>query len=343
MRAVAVLAVVLFHMQTVETKYSGGDTLLPAFFEAGQLGVDLFFVISGFVMVTVTRGRFGGAGEIPRFLWHRLTRIYPTYWFYYALVLTVFLIQPSWVNSAQGNQADLWQSFLLYPTDRLPLVMVAWSLTHELWFYLVFALFMLGPESHLKYWLTIWACAIVASNLLLEVGTMPAPLRVVVHGYSLEFILGAGVAMLTTCDWTSRIHGFASILVAVAVGGLMLAWHYAECTSPGLSRAFAFGSVFALLVAALVISEKHADWCFPRVLTRVGDRSYTIYLSHILVLAVVGRAWAWSGASVDSLLDNVAACLLMLAAVLIFGRVGYDLVERPLLRLTQRIRRLDRR
>ena len=123
----------------------------------------------------------------------------------------------------------------------------------------------------------------------------------------------------------------------------MLAWHYAECTSPGLSRAFAFGSVFALLVAALVISEKHADWCFPRVLTRVGDRSYTIYLSHILVLAVVGRAWAWSGASVDSLLDNVAACLLMLAAVLIFGRVGYDLVERPLLRLTQRIRRLDRR
>jgi len=57
----------------VERKYSGGDRLLPDFLSFGQTGVDLFFVISGFVMVTVTQGRFGGIRELPRFLWSRIT------------------------------------------------------------------------------------------------------------------------------------------------------------------------------------------------------------------------------------------------------------------------------
>ena len=138
LRGFAVLGVVAFHSMSIEKKYSGGDLLLPDFLLLGQSGVDLFFVISGFVMVTVTMGRFVRDREMQRFLWGRFTRIYPTYWFYFFLTAVVYFIKPSWVNSLYGHQAELFTSFLLFPNQQ-PLVMVAWSLSHELWFYSIFA------------------------------------------------------------------------------------------------------------------------------------------------------------------------------------------------------------
>jgi peptidoglycan/LPS O-acetylase OafA/YrhL len=90
LRGIAALGVVAFHSLSIEQKYSNGDSLLPDFFRLGQSGVDLFFVISGFVMVTVTKERFKINGESMRFLWGRLSRIYPTYWFYFLLVGSIF-------------------------------------------------------------------------------------------------------------------------------------------------------------------------------------------------------------------------------------------------------------
>lgn len=58
LRGVAVLFVVLFHLVPIEQKYGGSKAILPSLFHYGTFGVDLFFVISGFVMVAVTRGRF---------------------------------------------------------------------------------------------------------------------------------------------------------------------------------------------------------------------------------------------------------------------------------------------
>lgn len=134
LRGVAALAVGAIHATAIERKYSAGDVLLPEWFRFGASGVDLFFVISGFVMVTVTRGRFGRINEVLRFLWGRVTRIYPTYWFYFFITLAVLLWQPSWVDTSLPQHVNLWASFLLLPTDTLPLVMVAWSLVNELWF-----------------------------------------------------------------------------------------------------------------------------------------------------------------------------------------------------------------
>ena len=62
-------------------------------------------------------------------------------WIYFILVTAIFLVKPSWVNASQGNQIDLVKFFLL-PSNQLPIVMAAWSLIHELWFYLIFALLL---------------------------------------------------------------------------------------------------------------------------------------------------------------------------------------------------------
>ena len=140
LRGIAVLSVVFFHLLTIEQKYGGSKTILPDLLQFGMFGVDLFFVISGFVMVTVTRGKFQILKQASRFIYHRAARIYPTYWVYSILVLIVFLLQPSWVNNSQGNQANILASFLLFPSQTLPLVMVGWTLIHEIYFYLVFIL-----------------------------------------------------------------------------------------------------------------------------------------------------------------------------------------------------------
>jgi exopolysaccharide production protein ExoZ len=173
LRGVAVLAVVAFHSMVVERKYSDGDSLLPDWLRFGESGVDLFFVISGFVMVTVTRGRFGRIREVTRFVWSRITRIYPTYWFYFLLTLSVLMVKPNWVNTSLGGQSNLLASFLLLPTDGLPLVMVAWSLIHELWFYLVFAVLLLFSERTLLLSLSCWAAAVVGINLFLDFSSVP--------------------------------------------------------------------------------------------------------------------------------------------------------------------------
>jgi peptidoglycan/LPS O-acetylase OafA/YrhL len=115
LRGIAVLAVVLFHFLYIEEKYGGSETLLPDVLQFGMIGVDLFFVISGFVMVTVTRGKFQIPKQAFRFIYHRLIRIYPIYWVYSLLLLIVYFIQPTWINNAQWNQVDILASFLLLP------------------------------------------------------------------------------------------------------------------------------------------------------------------------------------------------------------------------------------
>jgi Predicted acyltransferases len=209
---VAALAVVAFHAQFVEHKVAGSTVLLPEALRLGRTGVDLFFVISGFVMITVTRSRFG-PGEFPRFIWSRLTRIYPVYWFYFALFAAVFLIHPAWVNASQHHQFSWLHSFFLLPDPHLPLVMVGWSLIHELWFYLVFSLLLCLPRRWLPFELAVWALGIVVVACTVSLADLSPGLRVVAHPYTLEFIAGAFVALVYPRMRVRRLSG-AFILIA---------------------------------------------------------------------------------------------------------------------------------
>lgn len=142
-RGIAALAVVAYHASLTQVKYFSGVDVLPTFFSFGQFGVDLFFVISGFVMVLTTSAKHCALRESGKFLWNRFFRIYPTYWVYYLALVPVFLLLPGFVNSSEGGKVDLLTSFFLLPSSTLPLLLVAWTLTLEVWFYLVFAIILM--------------------------------------------------------------------------------------------------------------------------------------------------------------------------------------------------------
>ena len=130
-RGVAANLVVFSHLFFVESKYTAAG-VLPAFTLYGIAGVDLFFVLSGFIMVAVA-GRDIGPIE---FLWRRATRVYPTYWLISLAVLAVAIVAPAIVNSSIQVPISLWRSFLLIPDRTLPLLAVGWTLVHEMYFYL---------------------------------------------------------------------------------------------------------------------------------------------------------------------------------------------------------------
>ncbi|WP_144706695.1 acyltransferase family protein [Aminobacter sp. J44] len=109
-RGIAAWMVVAYHMLAIEKKYVSA-ALLPEIFAKGMLGVDVFFVISGFVMVHSTMGSPRGLPSAYHFLARRVIRVYPPYWFYSLLLVPVFLVAPQIINSAQGNDVSLLNSF----------------------------------------------------------------------------------------------------------------------------------------------------------------------------------------------------------------------------------------
>jgi peptidoglycan/LPS O-acetylase OafA/YrhL len=339
LRGVAVLGVVAFHSMSIEKKYSSGNLLLPDFLLLGQSGVDLFFVISGFVMVTVTMGRFARDREMLRFLWGRFTRIYPTYWFYFFLTAVVYFIKPSWVNSLYGHQTELLTSFLLFPNQQ-PLVMVAWSLSHELWFYSIFAVLLNVKERWLLPSLLVWGMIVAMVNVFATTAKLSAGIRVALHPYTLEFIIGALVAIFVVSECSRKISvrlSFMVIVILLVVGGPVV-YAFDILKEAGVLRVGVLGTLYGLLVLALAILEREKKFIVPRFLQSVGDMSYTVYLSHILILNAVGRLWAMANPGRSCLVDNMIFCLLMVASVVSYGWVGYRLVEQPISFVTHRLR-----
>lgn len=339
LRGIAVLFVVFFHLYIVEKKYSGFDTLLPDFLQFGMFGVDLFFVISGFVMVTITRGKFQTPRQSFIFLYHRAARIYPLYWVYTILALIVFLLQPAWVNSSQGNQVNILASFLLLPSDKLPLVQVGWTLIHEIYFYLVyFLIFLFLPERFLIYAIMGWGASVILLNL--SAASNNPFYHLAFHPLTIEFLGGCLLAMIYHKHEKSKVGG-GSQLAWIAVAALLVSVaghvqvHAISGVPPaGWWRVLLYGLPSLIIVYCLTNAER-GGFVFHSSIFQVGNASYSIYLSHLFTINVVGRIWKMF--SVERLFDNLIAISTALILVLLVGFMSYRLVETPLLKLSRKI------
>lgn len=334
LRGIAALLVAFAHLQVVEQRYGLGDPILPAWLDYGQASVDLFFVISGFVIATVTRAQFRSLPAAGHFLFQRATRIYPPYWLYSAIVLLVWLYRPGMVNAAQGHQINILASFLLLPQDLLPLLMVGWTLAHEMYFYVVVALLLpLVSERAFPLALAAWALVVILGqgHEILHPGALLDPtLRVVLHPLTLEFIGGAAVALLLY----GGTGGQGRAILALGVAGFILAVQALQAGYVALDgadrwRLLWFGAPALLVIYGAARAEIEGKLRFPAFMRKIGDASYSIYLSHILVLSAIGRLWPQ--ALLPYPLDHVAILAIMLLATLGVGWLSYRWVEVPIL------------
>ena len=135
LRAIAVLLVVLAHLHQSEARFFP-QALLGDYAFAGFAGVDIFFVISGFIIHYLYRHRDRISA---RFFLDRINRIYPLYWLFTGLALTGYWVMGGALSATPG-EIDIAGSLALIPLGHPPVLLVGWTLTHELWFYLVYGL-----------------------------------------------------------------------------------------------------------------------------------------------------------------------------------------------------------
>ena len=332
LRGVAVLLVLARHVLVMEDRYGGGERLLPDFLKIGDSGVDIFFVISGFIMVVISRGQFQKPGALGDFLYKRAIRIYPLYWLYSGVVFAVFLMAPSCVRGMQGGQFDLFASFLLLPQLFTPVLGQGWTLAYEIYFYLMFGVALLLPERRLFRFLLIWGlCVAVGYNICMNQPALQgsAALMLITHPLTIEFVLGACVALAIRRGWR-RGDGLCLI------GGcllLPLSSFFFDPLDFEQLRVFCFGIPALLMLYGVVSLESRSRLRFPKWLQTVGDASYSIYLSHILVISAVGRVW--NSVRQPGLWDNALAVVMMVAAAVGFGIASYRWIEQPMLRALQ--------
>ena len=196
LRAIAALMVVVSHLYGFDQRFFGGP-VLPEVVQLGLAGVDLFFVLSGFVMVYITRYGYVQTGFVSAFLLSRVSRIYPLWWLALGASSVIYWVRPETLAGI-GSPPNLLADFLLWPHERLPLLTIGWTLIHEMYFYLAFALLLLLPARLFFIGLTAWLTLVVFANLTISaLGlVVSAPLLLVTHPLTIEFGFGVVVGCL---------------------------------------------------------------------------------------------------------------------------------------------------
>lgn len=275
LRGVAALLVVIYH---ATMKYAqatgrvGGWTI-------GQSGVDLFFIISGFIMsyTTSTRGTRGFT-----FFKARIVRILPLYWLLSLMALVVYLVAPQFVNSS-GGTTNVLHSFTLYPVGEKMLIQNGWTLSYEFWFYMVFALALTTGQVYRLKLASATLVALVLIGFILP--HKSAALTVATGPMLLEFVMG----MIAFVYITSVRQRTAVNIVLLIVGTLLLQFFSQEDYTQ--YRTICYGLPFMLVFCGAVGFERvlrnSGSTIIARILRGLGDSSYSLYLVHPFALSFV--------------------------------------------------------
>lgn len=335
LRGVAALMVLFAHVKEAEGDYGGAGALLPHFLYMGVVGVDLFFLISGFVITHVALSGARGPGAARRFAFNRAARIYPVYWSA-TLLLMVLYAGKLYFFDEETPFPNPVATFLLTPSDYYPLVPVGWTLVHEMYFYVVFALFVFLPAARLPAFLSAWGAIIIAA-LAGGLFASNAWTKIVFNPLTFEFITGAVIAL----GLRRGVTGLAlPALIAGVVIFLIEALFFADRLYPDVMGQFALRAVFftppfALILFGAASLEGTKSAIAPKCLRAVGDVSYSLYLIHIPVFLVVGKLISISVP--DGPFDNPLLIAAFLVSALTAGFALHHVIERPALDATRRL------
>jgi len=311
LRAVAASAVVAHHaLDLPEINFSSAWL--------GQFGVSLFFVISGYIMWVTTEGNARGSLEFWR---ARIRRIVPLYWFFTSLYLGIALLLPGILKSEYLDLTYVAKSYLFIPAvnenagDMQPLYSLGWTLNYEMFFYFLFGLCLFIKEQSLRL------AAIVATLLtLVTVGALSAPSDPVLAVYTSSVLLQfvAGVLLGRASHLIMGLgHGAGTSMIVCGIAAIF-ALENSSVT---------FGLAGALVLSGALTFEPSVRQRSSKILTFLGDASYSIYLAHPFALRPV-RIIATNLGATGSLAGSLLVAIVSTFAGIAIGVVSYLSVER---------------
>ena len=352
LRAIAALSVAVGHTQrnAILVAAANHREFDPILLDLTEAGVDLFFVISGFVMVFASRDLFAKPGGGLVFLSRRIARIVPLYWSMTTIFLTAMLVSPNLIPVGRLGPAEILASYFFVPYYRPeehwmhPVYSVGWTLNYEMFFYAVFGCVIAFPVKRALMVLTAVFCTLTVAGVIFR----PAPgifffwSRPII----LEFVMGAwiGYVRLTefrVTNWT------AAILVLAGAAGFALqviSGIYAH----GYWRPLVWGLPAAAIIAAATLSNwniaARGVWK-PMVL--LGGASYALYLVHPMAVHAMHLLWvklglpAYASETVYFFVTLAPLPLVAVAIYLCFEKPVTKALQMPLQHRFLALRRLS--
>lgn len=296
-RGIAATAVVIHHAAASANAFaSPGPQVIASIFELGYLGVDFFFVLSGFIIYYSTYGR---ASDPRRFAIGRLTRIFLPYLPIGIALAVAYTTLPA--LSASDREWGWWATVTLMPSWQSPALSVAWTLQHELVFYTLFAVFLV--LNRIGTGMILWTLTICLIALI-DVD-VPRPAQFFFSLINLEF--GMGVLAAHVLILGIRIPYLPFLIVAPITVFIFLGAHR--------EYSVLFGTGLAGFILWISQAEAAGRLTVPRSLVFLGAASYSIYLIHNPLLSITSRivsGWALTlvFGIVTSLIAGVAYYLI---------------------------------
>lgn len=326
-RGIAALLVVLYHASRIlhEPRFYGA---MPFAGRVGNFnaGVDFFFVLSGFIIAWVHWRDIGQPGRIAGYARKRFLRIFPPYWGVLIPLTALYLLFPAAGQPSQHDPLNIALSFVLLPNVVQPVLGVAWTLTHEMFFYVLFAAIIATGWRGFVI-LPLWALAIVVGHLA---GPLPFPLSFLLSPFNLEFILGVAAAAALR-QWTVPAP---RLVMGVGIAMFILFLFMPHIQADPLFGRLAFGIPSVLFVLGSVEAERFRPFRLPALFGALGAASYVIYLVHPVLLSfgaqLVKRV-------IDHGLSLEGIVLIMATIGVVGGVVYHHTVERW---MTDALRRL---
>ena len=337
LRFLAATMVLFGHVQheitTRPTVAGQGFVEFTPLFWAG--GVDVFFVISGFIMYHLSRSEFGGEHASRRFLLRRLARIAPTYWLFTTAMLVAISLFPSQIIHDKIDPLHVASSYAFFPAANpygryYPILMLGWTINFEMMFYLVFTLAM--------YFRRSVGVVLIAGLLLILAGVgfvakpSVGPFAFWCDPIVIEFLLGILLAHLRANGL--RVTGKTSLVLFMAGIASMLLAHYLGYTYGFWSWRPLWMGLPALLICSgpMLMQSTKAPSGLARFLAHGGDASYALYLSHPFAIGLVALAASRVPGLTGWNYFAVAFVVSMAAAFAV-----YHWIELPLTRLAQSV------
>ena len=336
LRGFAAFLIVLFHaIHDVNSLYALEKGALFPNPTALIYGIDLFFVISGFIMVYTAYGKTG-VTQAKGFLLRRIIRVVPLYWFFTFVLLFAFTVMPLIIDNLSFSPEEFIKSLLFIPyRDSVggfyPFLKIGWTLNYEMYFYGVFALCMLLPIRFFMPALSVFfLVTLFAKSYVLPEGIIR---EFYGNMIILNFLVGAWIGYIYKKGWRlpskAVFLGFAFVFISFIWSAY--AQEFQEKTGVWFPRR----ELSWLSVALLVLPKGVSNIKFPKWSIFIGDSSYSLYLAHSFAIGALIAVISVSG--IASILSPWLVFVLCIVVAIIAGSLSYLLIEKPLLSASKRL------